>query len=67
MNPIKGLLAYLKKNAEEKQPRRGVLRKMCFENMKEIYRRTPLSKFKFNKVAKQSNLLKSHFGMGVLF
>ena len=51
----------------QKQPRRGVLRKMYFENMKEIYRRTPLSKFKFNKVAKQSNLLKSHFGMGVLF
>ena len=48
----------------QKQPYRGVPRKRCSENVQQIYRRTPMPKCDFNKVAKQ--LLKSHFGMGVL-
>ena len=36
----------------QKQPSRGVLRKSCSENMQEIYRRTPMPKCDFNKVAK---------------
>ena len=35
----------------EKQPSTGVLRKRCSENMQQIYRRTPMSKCEFNKVA----------------
>ena len=37
----------------QKQPSRGVLRKRCSENMQQIYRRTPMPKCDFNKVAKQ--------------
>ena len=37
--------------AVQKQPSRGVLRKWCFENMQQIYRRTPMRKCDFNKVA----------------
>ena len=37
----------------EKQPSRGVLRKRYSENMQQIYRRTPLPKYDFNKVALQ--------------
>ena len=37
----------------QKQPSRGVLRKRCSENMLQIYRRTPMLKYDFNKVAKQ--------------
>ena len=48
----------------QKQPPRGVLKKRCSENMQQIYRRKPMPKCDFNKVAKQ--LLKSHFGMGAL-
>ena len=33
------------------QPPRGVLRKMCSENKQQIYRRAPMSKCDFNKVA----------------
>ena len=36
---------------EQKQPPRGVLRKRCSENMQQIYRRTPMPKCDFNKVA----------------
>ena len=36
----------------------------CSESMQEIYRRTPMPKCDFNKVAKKT-LFKSHFGMGV--
>ena len=43
----------------QKQPSRGVFRKRCSENMQQIYRRTPMPKCDFNKVAK-------HYGMGVL-
>ena len=39
---------------------RCVLKKRCSENMQQIYRRTPMPKCDFNKVAL------SHFGMGVL-
>ena len=37
----------------QKQPPRGVPRKRCSENMQQIYRRTPMPKCDFNKVAKQ--------------
>ena len=37
----------------QKQPSRGVLKKRCSENMQQIYRRTPMPKCDFNKVAKQ--------------
>ena len=37
----------------KKQPPRGVLIKRCSENMQEIYRRTPVPKCDFNKVALQ--------------
>ena len=36
----------------QKQPPRGVPRKRCSENMHQIYRRIPLLKCDFNKVAK---------------
>ena len=45
----------------EKQWSRGALRKMCSENMQQIYRRKPIPKCDFNKVA-----LKLHFGEIVL-
>ena len=38
-------------NDFQKQPSRGVLRKSCSENMPQIYRRTPMPKCDFNKVA----------------
>ena len=37
----------------QKQSPRGVPRKRCSENMQQIYRRTPIPKFDFNKIAKQ--------------
>ena len=37
----------------QKQPPRGVLRKRCSKNMQQIYRRTPMPKCDFSKVAKQ--------------
>ena len=37
----------------QKQPFRGVLEKRCSENMQQIYRRTPMPKYDFNKVALQ--------------
>ena len=49
----------------QKQPPKGVLRKRSSENMQQIYRRTPMLKCDFNKVA-FATLLKSHFDMGVL-
>ena len=36
-----------------KQPSRGVLRKKYSENMQQIYRRTLMPKYDFNKVALQ--------------
>ena len=44
---------YLKKNIIFKQPLRGVLEKRCSKNMQQIYRRTPMPKRDFNKVALQ--------------
>ena len=35
----------------QKQPSRGVLRKRCYENIQQIYRKTPIPKRDFNKVA----------------
>ena len=40
-------------NSSQKQPPRGVFKKRCSENMQQIYRRTPMPKCDFNKVAKQ--------------
>ena len=37
----------------QKQPPRGFLKKRCFENMQQIYNRTPMPKYDFNKVSKQ--------------
>ena len=37
----------------QEQPPRGVLKERCSENMHQIYRRTPMPKCDFNKVAKQ--------------
>ena len=45
------LKIYLLNN--QKQPSRGVLRESCFQNMQQIYRRTPIPKCDFNKVAVQ--------------
>ena len=38
-------------NKKQKQPSRGVLKKRCSEDMQLIYRRTPMPKCDFNKVA----------------
>ena len=37
----------------QKQPSRGILRKRCSQNMQQIYRRAPMPKCYFNKVALQ--------------
>ena len=37
----------------QKQPSRGVLRKRFSENMRQIYRRTPMPKCDFKKIAKK--------------
>ena len=37
----------------QKHPLKSVSRKRCCENMQQIYRRTPMSKCDFNKVALQ--------------
>ena len=55
----------------QKQPSRVVLRKRCFENMLQIYGRTPIQKLLCNFIEIAfphgcSPVLKSHFGMGVL-
>ena len=36
---------------DQKQPPGGVPRERCSENMQQIYRRTPMPKYDFNKVA----------------
>ena len=42
----------------QKQPLGDVLEKRCSEHMQQIYRRTPMPKCNFNKVAKlQSNFI----------
>ena len=40
-------------HTNEKQLSRGVLKKRWSENIQQIYRRTPMKKSEFNKVAKQ--------------
>ena len=35
----------------QKQPSRSVLKKRCSENMQQIYKKTPILKCNFNKVA----------------
>ena len=40
----------------QKQPLKGVLSKRCSKNMQQIYKRTPMPKCDFNKVAKQITL-----------
>ena len=47
------LLSKFQKLYSQKQSPRGVPRKRCSENMQQIYRRTPMPKCDFNKVAKQ--------------
>ena len=41
----------------QKQPVRVVLRKRCSENMQQIYKRTPMLKCDFNKVALDTAML----------
>ena len=48
---------YSQINTVQKQPFRGVLLKRCSENMQQIYRRTPIPKCDFNKVALQCNFI----------
>ena len=58
-NKIAIFLQILKGELMQKQPSRGILRKRCSENMQQIYKRTPMLKCDFNKVARFSpvNLL----------
>ena len=42
-----------KDSLRQTQPSRGVLRKMCSENMQQIYKRTPMPECDFNKAALQ--------------
>ena len=46
----------------QKQSSRGVLGKRCSENMQQIYRRTPMPKRDFNKVA--CNFIETTFRHG---
>ena len=48
------------------EPSRGVLRKMCPENMQQIYSRTTMPRCGFNKVAKQSNFIEIKLRQGCL-
>ena len=48
---LHSLQAYSK--AKQKQPPKGIPRKVCSENMQQIYRRAHMPKCDFNKVAKQ--------------
>ena len=43
-------------------PSRGVLKKRCLENIPQIYRRTPMPKCDFNKVAKQLYWIELWYG-----
>ena len=47
------LTAEKKTNKMQKEPSRGVFKKRYSKNMQQIYRRTPMLKCDFNKVAKQ--------------
>ena len=50
------------KHEIQKQPFRGILRKRCSENMQQIYRRTPMPKFDFNKNTSGRLLLQQKSG-----
>ena len=50
----------------QKQSSRGVLRRRFPENMQQIYRRTPIPKCDFKKVAKQQLFLKNIFHLRFL-
>ena len=45
--------ALLSSSRVQEQPSRDVFNKRCSENMQQIYRKTPMPKCGFNKVAKQ--------------
>ena len=46
-------LARFFRTSIQKQQSRGALKRRCSENMQQIYRRTPMLKCDFNKIAKQ--------------
>ena len=50
------LTFYIQYNHFQKQPSRGVLKKRCFENMQQIYRRISMLKCDFNKIDFQWNM-----------
>ena len=54
-NKISPSALYEREGSEinQKQPSRCVVKKRFSENMQQIYRRTPMPKCDFNKVAKQ--------------
>ena len=59
-------------NEFQKQPPRVVLRKRCFENMQQIYRRTPMPKFfscevKFYEMIYKINVYKTVCGISWCF
>ena len=58
-NSSSPIFAAIRKNRQKQSPR-GVPRKRCSENMQQIYRRTPMSKYDFNKVAKQLEIPLRH-------
>ena len=47
------LLKIIATRKNHKQPPRGVLRKRCSESIQQIYRRAPMLKCNFNKVARK--------------
>ena len=53
---FQGAVVVIPSSKGQKQPSRGVLRKRCSENNKEIYRGVPMPKRDFNKVL-QSNFI----------
>ena len=50
-----------KKYLFQKQSSRGVLRKRCSEYMQQIYKRAPVPKCDFNKVALQEEIVRQNF------
>ena len=44
--------SHLIENYKQKQPSRGILKKSCSKKMQQVYRRAPMPKCNFNKVAK---------------
>ena len=57
-------LDFMQTKKIQKQPSMSVTIKRCSENMLQIYRRKPMRKCDFNKVALK--LYKNHFSVGVL-